>query len=223
VTKAILVVWFGPWPAWGEAYFKQVPSPGFDRIVFDDLDEFRRRVKRELGIACPIEPGSAKIHDYRPLFGRLFKKELAGYDWWAHTDLDVVYGRLDRFYSDLRISRFDVVSDHDHYLCGPWTIYRNTPAIRDLWAAHPDAREILMTPAVAGWVETGFTELVNESGLRVEYLQRHAYENPDQLRWLGRRLVRQVGVDRGERDLREISFFHFRRQKVWPDIPVLLP
>jgi hypothetical protein len=213
MRKAILVVWFGPWPAWDERYFAQAIPPGFDRIVFTNLDEFRRRVKRELGIACPIKPGDAKIHDYRAAFGRLFAPELAGYRWWAHTDLDCVYGRLGRFYGPGALDDYDVVSDHTHYICGPWTIYRNTDEIADLFRNHPDWREILAMPAVSGWVETGYTQLMNESGLRVEYQIRHAWEDPAGLSWKNRSLYMRA---------REISFFHFRRTKVWPEIPVVL-
>ena len=35
-----------------------------------------------------------KLCDFRPAFGEVFREELAGYDFWGHTDLDVVFGRI---------------------------------------------------------------------------------------------------------------------------------
>ncbi len=35
-----------------------------------------------------------KLCDFRPAFGEIFADELAGYDFWGHCDLDVVFGRI---------------------------------------------------------------------------------------------------------------------------------
>jgi hypothetical protein len=35
-----------------------------------------------------------KLCDFRPAFGEIFRDELAGYDFWGHTDLDVIFGRI---------------------------------------------------------------------------------------------------------------------------------
>jgi hypothetical protein len=35
-----------------------------------------------------------KLCDFRPAFGEIFHDELAGYDFWGHSDLDVLFGRI---------------------------------------------------------------------------------------------------------------------------------
>ena len=35
-----------------------------------------------------------KLCDFRPAFGRIFAEELAGYDFWGHSDLDLIFGRI---------------------------------------------------------------------------------------------------------------------------------
>jgi hypothetical protein len=35
-----------------------------------------------------------KLCDFRPAFGEIFAEELAGYDFWGHSDLDVIFGRI---------------------------------------------------------------------------------------------------------------------------------
>jgi hypothetical protein len=35
-----------------------------------------------------------KLCDFRPAFGEIFREELAGYEFWGHCDLDVLFGRI---------------------------------------------------------------------------------------------------------------------------------
>ena len=35
-----------------------------------------------------------KLCDFRPAFGEAFRDELAGYDFWGHSDLDVLFGQI---------------------------------------------------------------------------------------------------------------------------------
>ena len=203
----MLAVWFGPLPAWMPQYRERVAAQEIDWLFFHDLAEFKRRVKKTIGITCPIEPGDGKIHDFRATFGALFKKELRGYDWWGHTDMDCVYGRLDHFYGPQHLEGIDIASDHWDYICGPWTLYRNTPQIANVFREHPDALDILALPEATGWVEREFTQLLETTGLRVRYRLQHAYTDPGHLLLDGDRLVHHF---------KEVPFFHFRRTKEWP-------
>lgn len=199
--------YFGPLPAWWPEYVRLTPR-GYDFLFDRDLPGFVERVREQLGIACPIREGDGKIHDYRACLGELYADEIAGYEWWGHTDFDCVYGDLAAFTPDELLADLDVVSDHWSYLCGPMTLYR-TGAADSLFREHADWEAILEEPAVSGWVETDFTQLLNSTGLRVRYDFRHGYEHPERLRREGVRLFE------GER---EVSFFHFRRTKRWPVI-----
>lgn len=202
----VIVAYYGYWPDWIDEYLECAQGRGFDWLIHNDLADFNTRVERELGVMSSVTEGSAKIHDYRPAFGKLFADEMAGYDWWAHTDIDCVYGRLDHFYSPVHAAGYDVLSDHGYYLCGPWTMYRNIQEINDLFMSHPSWKAILENPSVCGWVETEFTELMQKQ-FRVRYRQLHEYLDPDMLRVTGDELWH------GDR---EIPFFHFRRKKQWP-------
>jgi hypothetical protein len=35
-----------------------------------------------------------KLCDFRPAFGEIFREELAGFEFWGHCDLDVLFGRI---------------------------------------------------------------------------------------------------------------------------------
>lgn len=213
----MIVPWFGPLPDWFPRYVENVrtlaPDYGF---LFDfDLPAFKQRVEERLGITdAPLVEGGSKIHDYRPAFGELYARELEGYDWWGHTDLDCVYGRVQRFWGDDYLAGLDVYSNHTHYVCGPWTLYRNSALTAHLFRRHPDWRAIMEQPETTGWVETGFTEVVDEAHalghLERRYELQHVFEAQvlARLRW-GSDGAMMLGEN-------EKPMCHFRRTKAWP-------
>jgi hypothetical protein len=213
IRKLMICPWFGDEPEWASRYHRNADTlaeHGFDFLHDRDLESFRERVADVLGVACPIVPGSDKIHDFRPAFGELYRDELAGYDFWGHTDYDCVYGRVGVFATDELLGSADVQTDNGFdYLCGPWTLYRNTPEVASLFRRRDGWRGILESPTNHGWVETSFTEVVYRSSLRVQRDAFHAHLQPELLWTDGERLMH---------DDREISFFHFRHTKSWPQI-----
>ena len=211
LRKLIICPYFGTLPDYFPQWYENAHSlreHGYDFLLDSDLDGFNRRVHERLGATSPITEGSSKIHDYRCTFGVLYADELAAYDFWGHTDFDCVYGRVNRFWPDALLTNVDLLADHS-YVCGPWSLYRNHPTVNELFQRHPDWLGILEGERVTGWVETGYTDLVRESGIRVEFTSEHAYEVGDlkRLRWDGGRLL--VGA-------REVPMAHFRRTKEWP-------
>jgi len=212
LRKLIICPYFGTLPDYFPQWYENAHSlreHGYDFLLDSDLDGFNRRVHERLGATSPITEGSAKIHDYRCTFGVLYADELAGYDFWGHTDFDCVYGRVERFWPDSLLADLDVLTDHS-YVLGPWTLYRNDPRVNDLFRLHPDWRGHLEGERVTGWVETEFTRLLLASGLRVRAREaEHVYEVADlrRLHWNADALM--CGN-------REVPMAHFRRSKEWP-------
>jgi hypothetical protein len=72
------------------------PVPGPPPNVAVQLCEFEDLAKRirnhcefEIALERPY-----KLCDFRPAFGEIFADELTGYDFWGHSDLDLVFGRI---------------------------------------------------------------------------------------------------------------------------------
>jgi hypothetical protein len=213
--KLMICPWFGDEPAWAHRYHANASllrEHGYDFLHDRNLDEFRARVRDRLGIGCPIIPGSAKIHDFRPAFGELYRDELEGYDFWGHTDYDCVYGRIHMFATDELLDSCDIQTDNGYdYLCGPWTLYRNEPRINSLYTLHPDWADLLEDSHVYGWVETSFTDIAKREA-RVHRERFHRHTDPELLSTDGDGLM---WADE------EISFFHFRHTKTWPAVPLV--
>ena len=68
-----------------------------------------------------------KLCDFRPAFGEIFAEELAGYDFWGHSDLDVIFGRI-RDHLPETAFEADKILFH-----GNFSLYRNTPETARLY------------------------------------------------------------------------------------------
>ena len=99
------------------------PVPGAPTNVAVQLCEFDALAKRirdffdfEVSLEQPY-----KLCDFRPAFGEIFAEELDGYDFWGHSDLDVIFGRIR---DHLPSAAFEA----DKILfSGNFSLYRNTP------------------------------------------------------------------------------------------------
>jgi hypothetical protein len=85
--------------------------------TFDDL---AARIQRHFDFTISLSR-PYKLCDFRPAFGEVFQEELAGYDFWGHCDLDVVFGQI-RDHLPPEAWEADKILMH-----GNFALYRNTP------------------------------------------------------------------------------------------------
>ena len=104
-----------------------------------------------------------KLCDFRPAFGEVFREELAGYDFWGHSDLDVVFGQI-RDHLPPEAFEADKV-----LIQGNFALYRNTPAAAR-WFRHEleglSYRDVLTDPAARHFDEwAGIRHIVEDLGV----------------------------------------------------------
>lgn len=214
LRKLIICPYFGPFPEWMDLFladFEKTMKPaGYDLLIDTDIEEFKKRVIKRLGIEYPGTYGNPKPWDYRCALGLLYQEELEEYDYWAHADFDVVFGRVEEFLPDSEISKWDVFSNHHSYVNGCFSLYRNHISVNYLFMRHPQWREFLIHPEPNGWIETDYSRLLESSGLKYRYAfyQGWPYTTSPSL------AITPDG--RLYQDGEEIMMFHFRRSKKWP-------
>lgn len=219
--KLLIVPWFGDLPPWFKQWranvARNLEPQGYDVLLDQNLTAFKRRVKFRLGIEdAPIVAGEGKVHDYRCALGALYSERLAeGYDFWGHTDLDMVYGRVEQWFSDEYLSGLDIASNHVDYVSGPWTLYRNRPEVNELFLEHDDWRAELENPNTTGWVEKGYTELVDAYHAAGEITRAYSMWQTTNLDSF--KTCRLDGDGRLWEGRTEIPMLHFRRTKEYPD------
>jgi len=204
--KIFIMPYFGELPDW---YDKFTVPEGYDILLDQDLEGFKKRVKEKLGIEYTGLVGTGKPWDMRGALGLLYEEEIKGYDFWGHTDFDVVFGDVDKWVTDEFLSQLDVHSNHNTYICGCWSLFRNCKEVNNLFLKSPVWKEMMSYPQPNGWIEKEFSVLLEQSGLRYKYTfwQGNPWTDTPNLVKIGNKLYQ---------DREEIMMFHFRRSKKWP-------
>jgi hypothetical protein len=216
IRKLLICPYFGELPPWFDRWAENVrllKQYGYDIRLDTREDWFAERVELALGITYPRGDGY-KVCDYRCAFGVLYERELKGYDYWGHTDLDCVYGRVGYFLPDDVLGPVDIFSNHATYVSGPWSLYRNSELVNSLFRRQEDWRGYLENPSTTGWVETAYSRLVDQAHEAGELKRKY-------VSWQTRDLndFSTVHFDKDGRLLEgrgEIMVAHFRRTKVYP-------
>ena len=214
IRKLIIAPWFGPLPSYYKLWVNNIgrlAPHGYHIYGTFDKEDFNRRVKAALGIENAIGDDGRKVCDYRCTFGVIYADliEKGSFDFWGTTDVDMVYGRVEEWVTDDFLADIDLHSNHPTYVSGPWSLYRNTPPVNELFMHYEDWRGELGNPRTTGWVETSFSRLLEDSLLGYSYTnwQTKNLDNFDRLHWDGDKLME--GRD-------EVMVAHFRRTKEYP-------
>ncbi|PXW93242.1 hypothetical protein C7444_1216 [Sphaerotilus hippei] len=149
-SVCIVAVYFGRLPDYFPLWLKSAAkNESFNWLLITDADVScygdipANIIVERMGFSdfkdCAAEPfdfeislrAPYKICDFRPAFGVILSRYLSGYDWWAHCDLDVIWGDLSKFFSDSVFCDFDRIQENGHL-----TFYRNTDYINNMFRTH---------------------------------------------------------------------------------------
>lgn len=142
---------------------RPVPSPPPNlEVRLCEFSDLAARIRGHFEFDVSLET-PYKLCDFRPAFGEIFASELAGYDFWGHTDLDVVFGRIREH---LPPEAFDA----DKILFqGNFALYRNTAEAAG-WFRHEvgrvSYRQAMTTPEAMHFDEwAGIYYIVEDLGV----------------------------------------------------------
>lgn len=179
MRKAVfLLPYFGPLLHWTELFLLTAGrNPDFRFVIYTDqpfdhferyenidwrpskLEDMRARAVQATGLKIPQIKGGYKLCDFRPAFGEMFPDEIKE-PFWGHIDLDMIWGRLDRFYPPKVFAKYDVISGDHKSLCGPFTLFRNSPKINRLYTEAPEFEETFLDPEHRTFDEHAMKRLV---------------------------------------------------------------
>jgi hypothetical protein len=163
-----------------------------------------------------------KLADLKIAYGVLFSDDLASYDFWSPSDLDIVWGQIRRFMTDELLAQHDILSSRRNRLSGHFTLFRNTPGINRNFDLIPDVAARMATANYEHLDETELTRSLEaertrspRSAPRVfwreEWVPSASYQksltdNPDdRLWWRNGRTFRPTGA--------EVMYIHFHKLK----------
>ena len=139
-------------PSFRFALYTDQPFDHFPRYENVDwrlitLEDIRDRFIQKTGMKIPELRHAYHLCNFKPTYGDLFSEEIKE-PFWGHGDIDMIWGRLDPSMTP-KVFENDVISGDPNRLCGPFTLFRNTPKITTLYRSAPDFERIFMRANIA--------------------------------------------------------------------------
>ncbi len=146
---AIIIPYFGKYPEWIDVFFYscgmnktidfyfftdcEVPENYENNMYFHSFSfaDYCKMVSEKLHVY--FQPKSAyKLCDLKVFYGKIHEDILMDYDFWGFGDIDVVWGDIQKFYTDELLTKYDVFSTHADRLSGHLSMFRNMEYYRNL-------------------------------------------------------------------------------------------
>ena len=118
--------------------------PGNITLVRTSLGEVQQLASDKLQFAASIE-FPYKLCDYKPAYGLIFEDHIRDYDFWAQSDIDIIYGNLRNFFSNELLDTIDYASVRHDYATGCFSLFRNNAMINNLFKMSKDHQQVFTT------------------------------------------------------------------------------
>ncbi len=139
---AVLIAYFGPLPNYLPLWLRSCEhNPTIDFLILTDqklndlpsnvtfikmtLQQMKDRASKVLGFEAALSR-PYKCCDYRPLYGLIFSDLLAPYDYWGHSDVDMIFGDLQKFFDEYDLYSYDKFGAWGHL-----SLFRNCDRVNN--------------------------------------------------------------------------------------------
>ncbi len=177
-TKSIIIIipYFGQWPFWMPFFIESCrANPDINWLLIGDcpvLERLPDNVEQrgfDFASYCALiserldinfSPSNPyKLCDLKPALGFIHAEDVAGYDFWGFSDLDLIYGDLRSYFSDERLRKYKVLSTHERRISGHFCLLRNEPELNSLFWKIPDFVRRAEDPKNHALDEGGFSRI----------------------------------------------------------------
>jgi len=170
---AFIVCYFGVLPWYYKLFVKTCSSnPGVDffiitnceaddllaqnvHLVRMELKEIQQLACLKFGFEAELS-GPYKLCDYKPAYGFLFSDITAGFDFWGHCDLDLIFGDIRSVLKNNLLAFYDVITARQNYLAGFFTLFRNNDYCNTLFMRSPDFKKVFQDSYCYGFDEFNY-------------------------------------------------------------------
>lgn len=168
----LIIPYYGNWPNYFDFFIESVNRNNIIDVLFvTDLElpkacndshsvfnisfeGLKKLVEEKIPFYVNLD-SPRKLCDLKPLYGVLFEDHISDYDFWAFGDLDLMFGDLDNLLPEL-LSQHDVLTFHDIWLSGPFTIFKNENKINRIFEKSKDLEKIFSNPKYVSFDECGY-------------------------------------------------------------------
>lgn len=140
----IIIPYFGKLPSWFQLFLNSAKSNLVDflfltddkttynfpknfKVIYKSYEDFKEffshNAETDLYLDHPY-----KLCDYKPLYGKVFKQEIRGYEYWGFSDIDLIFGDIDLF-----IKRYINKKTQKIFRYGHFSLVRNDDDMNNLY------------------------------------------------------------------------------------------
>lgn len=171
-----IIPYFGRWPFWMPFFIESCrANASVNWLLISDcapLESLPPNVKQrsmDFSIYCsfvsarlgfefaPATP--YKLCDIKPALGYIHEEDVVGFDFWAFSDIDVIYGNLREYFTCEKLRRYKLFSTHERRISGHLCLLRNEPELRALFWKIPNVVERIQDQRHHALDEGAFTRL----------------------------------------------------------------
>lgn len=176
----ILIPYFGSWPNYIQIYNETCKYNSLIKICFiTDLAPFenasknicffqlsflqlKEKIENIFKITIPNHK-PYKMCDFRPAYAVIFNDLIKDYDFWGYGDIDLIYGNLSKFLTKEVLQNNDIIAFRPDHLHGPFTLYKNSEFINNLFKKSENYIEIFKDNKYRSFDEFGTINFIMHS------------------------------------------------------------
>ncbi|MDR0563805.1 MAG: hypothetical protein LBG78_02555 [Azoarcus sp.] len=132
--------------------------PNNIRIQPIRYEDYLSQVSNKLGIDFR-PPNPYKLCDIKPAYGFIHEDVIEKYNFWGFGDIDLVYGKLREYFTEERLQRYDLISNHARRVSGHLCLIRNSPHMNNLFKKIPNWQNLFCHPQHQAIDEGAFSRL----------------------------------------------------------------
>lgn len=125
------------------------------KLIIKSLNELSGLASEKLGFAIDVKCGY-KLCDFKPAYGVIFSDILGGYDFWGHTDIDIIFGNIRDFITNELMENYDLISVRPDWLTGCFLLYKNIEKVNQLFRHSKDYKKVFCNDKHYCFDETNF-------------------------------------------------------------------
>lgn len=195
-----LIPYFGKLPFWMPFFLASCKAnPTIDWFIYTDqiyenytpinvkfiniaFDEYKGMISNKLGIQFqPQNP--YKLCDIKPALGYVHQDVIDQYDYWGFSDIDLIYGDLKAYFTNVRLEAFELHSTHATRIAGHMCLIRNSTEMNEAFMRVKNWQEIFEDHTHQAFDEKAFSKVFLKHKNSPKLVQKLAkYINP----WLSK-------------------------------------
>lgn len=84
-------------------------------LIRKSFEQLKKEIQELFEFKIALEK-PYKLCEYRPVYGKVFSRQLSGYEFWGYCDMDTIFGKISDFLTTDTLEKYDVICSRGHFM-----------------------------------------------------------------------------------------------------------